>query len=202
MYRGAVRVWTSIVAACLCLAVGPRAASAASEDGRFAVERPGQAMCSRFMRARMTNDAEYGRYLGFIEGYLSAASRYEANTFDLTPWHNGPALGLIINKHCTDFPNEPLGIAVQRLVGALLPMRLASYSEMERIQTEQGTVEVYRTILERAQRALAQRGLYSGEANGRYSPQLQTALVDFQRSVGLDPTGVPDTPTLWVILNP
>src|SRR5690606_38666801 len=120
--------------ASLALLIPPWSAAAATQDGRFAVEGPGQAMCSRILQAKDRNTEEYARYIGFVEGYLSAANRYEPNTFDLTPWHTSQALSLIMVKHCESHPNDLLGVVVQQLVVAMMPLRLASYSSMERIE--------------------------------------------------------------------
>lgn len=200
--RSAATIAIGTILACLASALPPSTALSATSDGRFAVERPGQALCSRFMRAKEANGTEYSRLLGFVEGYLSAANRYEPNTFDLTPWHNAQALSLILSKHCEDNPDEPLGVAVQKLVSAMLPLRLASHSNLQRIDSGDNHLEVYEVVMERAQQALASRGLYSGQVDGQYTPAMKSALEKFQRTAGLDPSGLPDTPTLWVLLNP
>jgi len=59
-----------------------------------------------------------------------------------------------------------------------------------------------RRTLERAQAALRARGLYRGEEDGVYSPQMRDALRAYQRSANLYETGVPDPATLWTLLNP
>lgn len=176
--------------------------AAATQDGRFAVEGPGQAACSRILNAKDGNAEEFARYIGFVEGYLSAANRYEPNTFDLTPWHSSQALSLILTKHCESHPGESLGVVVQQLVVAMMPLRLAAYSAVEQIDDGQNRTEVYEQILKRSQDALARRGLYSGPADGRFSPQMREALLQFQKTAQLDPTGIPDTATLWTLLNP
>lgn len=188
--------------ASFALLIPPWNAAAATQDGRFAVEGPGQAMCSRILQAKDRNTEEYARYIGFIEGYLSAANRYEPNTFDLTPWHTSQALSLIMVKHCESHPNDLLGVVVQQLVVAMMPLRLASYSSMERIEDGPNRAEVYEQIVKRSQEALARRGLYAGPADGRFSPAMRDALIEFQKTAQLDPTGVPDTATLWTLLNP
>lgn len=61
---------------------------------------------------------------------------------------------------------------------------------------------IYRAVLERIEAALTQKGLYSGLANGEYSPQLQAALIAFQKSRHLTPSGIPDAATAWNLLEP
>lgn len=193
--------WRRLIAYSALLGAAAPAA-AATQDGKFAVEGPGQAACSRVLQARETKPQEFDRYIGFVEGYLSAANRYEPNTFDLTPWHSPQALSLILTTHCEKNPSDLLGVVVQQLVAAMLPLRLATYSTVERIEAGGNRAEVYEAVLKRAQDALVRRGLYSGPADGHFSSGMQQALLRFQESENLDPTGVPDVATLWTLLNP
>lgn len=184
-------------------ALAPAPVQAQEETRQFAVEGAGMATCQRFVEARgdMTSP-DYQRMIGFIEGYLSAANLYEPDTFDLTPWHNAAALDLIVENHCTQHPEDRLVGVTQRMVGGLRPFRVARFSPMLEVGDGQNRAFVYETILRRAQAALQLRGLYSGPEDGTYSPGLRQAFRDFQRSVGLNETGVPDPATLWKLLNP
>jgi len=186
------------------LASAPLAAAAAQEAPRqFAVEGAGMLTCARFVAARAdTTSAEYQRMIGFIEGYLSAANLYEPDTFDLTPWHNAAALDMIVEHHCAQHPEDRLVGVTQRMVGGLRPFRVARFSQLLEVGDGQHRTFVYETILRRAQAALALRGLYSGPEDGTYTPALRDAFRAFQRSAGLDATGVPDPATLWKLLNP
>jgi hypothetical protein len=177
-------------------------AIAASQDGKFAVEGPGQASCSRILHAKDANPNEFTRYIGFMEGYISAANRYEPNTFDLTPWHSSQALSLILTKHCESHPKDILGVVMQELVVAMMPIRLATYSPREAIGDAKAHAEVYEAIIKRSQEVLTRKGLYAGPADGRYSPATGDAIKAFQKTAHLDATGIPDTATLWILLNP
>jgi hypothetical protein len=192
----------SALAALLLAGAIAGTANAATRDGKFAVELPGQAKCSRVLQAKDSNPAEYERFIGFVEGYLSAANRYEPNTFDLTPWHTTQALSLILAKHCATHPQELLGLTVQQLVIAMMPLRLATYSKLELVGDKEHHAEVYQAILKRAEEELKRRAFYNGPTDGTYTEDTKQALVAFQKSSGLDETGVPDTATLWVLLNP
>ena len=191
-----------IAAPTFALALTAGAASAGTADGKFAVEDAGRTTCAAYERARAAHSESYGRYIGFVEGYVTAANRYEANTFDLTPWHNPQAFALILNRHCKDHPQDTLVMSVQRLVVAMKPLRLTGYSPMVRVNNAGRRVEVYQATLQQAQHRLKTRGLYAGPEDGRFSPEVKAGLERFQRSVKLDPTGVPDPATLWVLLNP
>lgn len=187
------------------LAAAAIGASAAAQDNarQFAVEGAGMLTCARFVAARAdTTSPDYQRMIGFIEGYLSAANLYEPDTFDLTPWHNAAALDIIVGNHCAEHPEDRLVGVTQRMVGGLRPIRVARFSPMLEVGDQQHRTFVYETILRRSQAALQLRGLYSGPEDGTYTPALREAFSAFQRSVDLDPTGVPDPATLWKLLNP
>lgn len=178
---------------------------ARAENGsrQFAVEGSGRLDCTTFMAARKDKgSAEYQRLIGFVEGYLSAANRYEPNTFDLSPWHNAAAFDLILGKHCTENPDDLVVSVVQKMVGALRPVRVAEFSPLIEVGTGEHRAFVYETILKRAQAALSARGLYQGAEDGVFSPNMRDALIAFQRSANLYETGVPDPATLWTLLNP
>src|SRR3546814_13851448 len=85
-------------AICVGLLGWDSAARAGTQSGVGAVEDAGRALCPVFVKARAEKSEAYARYVGFIEGYLTAANRYEPNTFDLTPWHNANAFALILYK--------------------------------------------------------------------------------------------------------
>lgn len=188
----------------LCLGVlgWASAARAGTQSGLFAVEEAGRAKCAQFVSARDAKSAAYSRYVGFLEGYLTAANRYEPNTFDLTPWHNADAFALILDQHCRKHGTDTLALAAQKFVIAMQPLRLADFSKMLEVTDGTGKAKVYETILRRAQGELHRKGLYQGAVDGHYSPQTKAALQQFQRMAKLDASGIPDAATLWVLLNP
>jgi len=192
----------SVLAAALAVATNAPA-SAENASKQFAVEGSGRLDCAAFTAARSDKGSpEYQRFIGFVEGYLSAANRYEPNTFDLPPWHNAAAFDLILEKHCSEHPGDIIVAVVQKMVGAFRPVRIAEFSPLIEVGTGENRAFVYQTILERAQAALRARGLYRGEEDGVYSPQMRDALRAYQRSANLYETGVPDPATLWTLLNP
>lgn len=207
MYRGGrpprnLGAVVAVLAAGMIGAIG-QPASADNGSRQFAVEGSGRLECKAFSAARADKgSAEYQRLIGFVEGYLSAANRYEPNTFDLSPWHNATAFDLILEKHCSKNPEDTLVAVVQKMVGAFRPLRVAEYSPLVEVGAGENRAFVYQAILKRAQAALLARGLYRGAENGVFTPQMRDALIAFQRSANLYETGVPDPATLWTLLNP
>jgi hypothetical protein len=191
--------WVVLTAA---LAVLAGSASAGTRDGRFGVEYTGRTTCEAFLKAQAARSADYGRYLGFVEGYLTAANRYEPNTFDVAPWQDPRAFGLMLMNHCRRDPKEMLLAAAQKMVVALLPRRLTEFSPLYEVGHGQVRVEVYEAVLRNVQTELAKKGHYAGKVDGKYSTELRSALEAYQTSARLTPTGVPDQPTLWLLLSP
>lgn len=186
----------------IAMILWPTGVRAETKDRQFALEESGRATCAMYTRAREGNPQQTARYIGFIEGYMTAANRYEPNTFDLTPWHTPEAFALILDQHCQKNPNDPLGMVAQQMVVAMMPFRLADKSELVAIGEGNRQTQVYQRIIWRAQDELARRGLYRGKIDGADSPELRSALTRFQELARLEPSGVPDVATLWVLLNP
>lgn len=192
-----------LVAAIAATSLSTVSHAAEMDENSFAVEGAGRMNCAAFNSARTDkSSAEYQRVIGFLEGYLSAANRYEPNTFDLTPWHNAAALDIILNSHCAEHQEDTLISVVLRMVNGLKPFRIARFSPMVEVGDETRRTYVYETILNRTQAALKTRGLYQGEETGSFTPELRDALKEFQRQSSLDATGIPDPATLWSLLNP
>ena len=177
-------------------------ALAANKSGQFAVEGVGAANCATYLSSRTEKSARFERLIGFVEGYLTAANRYEPSTFDLSPWHNSTGFALILDNYCKAHPKDALVIAAERMVVSFMPLRLAEFSPLLEVGDSNKKTHVYEQILKRAQGALQRRGLYTGAQDGRFSPALRTALLSFQRSAKLAETGLPDNATLWTLLNP
>lgn len=196
-----MRKWILAAWVAAMSATGLNAAEASQNS--FAVEGAGSLTCTAFLSARdKKTSPQYQRIMGFVEGYLSAANRYEPNTFDLTPWHNATAFDMILTSHCAEHGDDTLVSIVQRMVTGLRPIRVAQYSPMIEVGDGTHRTIVYEAILRRSQAALRRRGLYAGEETGKFSPEMRTALLAFQQKSSLALTGVPDPATLWTLLNP
>jgi hypothetical protein len=187
-------------AGALLLAAG--AGQAASSTGTFATEEIGLANCGDYLQAKARKSPAYGNYISYIEGYLTAANRYEPNTFDLTPWHNATAFGLILDQHCRANAQDSLTAVALKLVKSMMPLRLTEPSRMVEIRDGANHTAIYEAILKRAQAELGKKGLYQGPADGQFNPQTKAAVQTFQKSARLQPTGVPDPATIWLLLNP
>lgn len=194
-----------LLSACFALGVSVPTFAVAQETAshQFAVEGAGRISCKQFLVLyKDQKSPNYQRIMGFVEGYLTAANRYEPNTFDLSPWHNAVALGLILEKHCGSHPDDTLVSTLQRMVTSFRPIRVAKFSPLVEVGDGQNKVIVYDAILRRSQAFLKARGLYQGQEDGVYTPVLREAFKKFQQEKGLTASGLPDPATLWTLLNP
>ncbi|QDP18499.1 peptidoglycan-binding domain-containing protein [Sphingomonas xanthus] len=172
-------------------------ASAGTKNGRFAIEGIGGAPCRQFVAESKAKSTVFHRMVGYTEGYLTASNVYEPNTFDLSPWHDTASLLIALDRHCQKNPNDLLATSIQKIAAALYPTRLSSESPRITITDGKQSMRVYVAVLQQAQNKLKARGLYGGPADGKYSPEVKAALMKYQQSAKLNPTGLPDPLTLW-----
>lgn len=190
----------------LAIAVGAMLVAApghaASTTGEFAAKGAGRMTCAAFVDAKTRNLPEFGQYVAFVEGYVTAANRYEPNTYDLAPWHNAGAFGAILEQHCQANAADTLAVVALRLVDAFNQIRLVEASPLIEVKEGEARAVLYVSILKRAQAELKKQGFLTIEPDGAFNPETKAALQAFQTKVNLSPTGVPDGATLWFLLNP
>lgn len=182
----------------------PGAAMAADSKGRSAIDGIGAAPCSALIEAQKAEDASFFISLGgWIDGYISAVNTMNADTFDLTPWEKTELFLMLIEGNCQQNPDLQIVAIVHGLVQSLLPDRLTAPSENKQIDLGEGRkVTHYVETLRRIQKALKERGHYTGAIDGDYGPGTRSAMAAFQKSAELEPTGLPDQLTLLRLLHP
>jgi hypothetical protein len=174
---------------------------ASTSDGKFAVKGGGLASCAAFVEARKARSDAYSRFIGWVEGYVSAANRYEADTFDLAPYETAEIYGTIIGGHCAKNPEDHVFAVVQKLVVSLSKDRLRAPSDMLRVRGKDKVHVVAVEVVRRAQTALRKQNLYRGEITGAYDKPTQDSIGNFQAAVGVPVTGMPDPLTLWLLFS-
>lgn len=187
--------------ASLCVAL-PTTASAADANGQFATKGVGALSCRQFADDRSQAGELKTRFRSWLDGYLTAVNRYEANTYDAAPWASGEVFATIIERHCQQNPEESYAQAVQRLVLSVKEDRLARRSPLRTVTASGRSTVIYDEVLRQIQLRLADRGLYAGQPDGVFGPKTRDAIATFQISEGLDGTGLPDPLTVWKLLQP
>lgn len=180
-------------------AMVPVAARSASEDGRFAVKGVGVQTCKEFTEEFKERSSRYLLFGGWLDGYISAVNRMKKGTFDATPWQSTDVMLALVNNHCSQRPDERFFAVVTAMLQFFEDQQLTVDSEKVETAAGENKLTVYRTVLRRAQEALAEEGAYSGAADGLYGPKTRTAFETFQEKRGLPKTGLPDQQTLFVL---
>jgi hypothetical protein len=141
-------------------------------------------------------------FMGWLEGYLSAANELTPGVFDVTFWRERDLLAALLAANCRAEPEKRFGVVVRAMVQALRQNPLAERSDMVEARIGERGVPIYRATLRKVEEALAARGIDPGELDGRWDDSLRQAIVEFQRSQEeLTPTGLPDQATLAKLLG-
>lgn len=180
--------------------VAARPAAAADPQGRFATKGVGQARCADLNAAATAKSPRLASYLSWIAGYLSAANRYETNTYDLIAWQGELYLLSQIQSYCAKNPGTDLLTMSRAMVRSLGPGRIASASPLVSIDAGGRRFTLYGEIVRRAKLKLAAARLYSGPIDMTADAGFVAALAAFQRTERLPPSGAPDQETLYRLL--
>jgi len=174
---------------------------AADKDGRFAVRNAGMVSCEMFVAEKKQDSTKFGLYMGWIDGYLSAANQFTPETFDLVPWGNTVFLAALLENHCTKNPEQKFYVAVNKLASAMMSQRLVAHSKMVKVSYKNNKTYIYQTILMDVQKHLKNIGLYTGNVQGEFNADTRSALEQFQKNNNLAVTGLPDQLTLYKLFR-
>jgi hypothetical protein len=188
------------LAATAVLALAIPATHAADADGRFAVKSVGGTKCSQFVEAMKTkNQGQIALYVGWIAGFISASNQLQESTFDLAAWQDMRTLTALLHRHCDRNADLRFGAAVAQMANAMKTDRLQARSEVVQLDHDGKAVQVYQEALRRAQSALAELGMYSGDLDGQLNDSMREALKKFQGENKINVSGVPDQATLFAL---
>ncbi len=172
---------------------------ASDKDGRFAVRNAGMITCAKFVEEKNKRSTQYNIYVGWIDGFLSAANQFTKQTFDLVPWGNTAFLTTLLENHCKKNNEQLFYVAVNKLAASMMEQRLPVYSEHIKIEYNGKTTYVYQVILKKLQEVLKKEKFYKGKPDGLYGKGTRKAIEKFQKSNNLAVTGLPDQLTLYVV---
>jgi len=173
---------------------------AADEKGQFAVRNAGMVSCDVFVKEAQKKEKSraYNMYLGWIDGYISAANQFTNKTFDLAPWGNTPFYAVLLSKYCEKHPKDPFYIAVNKFVGSQVQNRLQTSSILIPVTNGKDSTHVYVGVLKTVQQILKNEKYYKGTVDGQFGPGTIKALKKFQKANKLAETGLPDQLTLYM----
>ncbi len=180
----------------------PGALSAADDAGRFAIKGFGLQTCAEYLTQRSAQSADYHRFGGWLDGYLTAANRYEPDTFDLASWQETPIMAAWLADYCEARPDEQFIRAVTALINRLGTERLETFSDRGDFGDKGGRISVYQETLNRAAAELIARGHLQPPGAQAPGEPTKRAIIAFQQASGLEPTGTLDQPTLALLMQP
>ncbi|MDA0702330.1 MAG: peptidoglycan-binding domain-containing protein [Proteobacteria bacterium] len=182
----------------------PHLAHAADPTKPFVVKGIGAAPCSAFNKADEAKDtAFFGELGGWIDGYITAANALSENTVAVTPWEKTELFILLLQSNCAQNPDLQVISIVGAIVQSWFPDRLREPNESKQVDLGEGRkVTHFVETLRRIQNALKKQGFYNGGIDGDYGPGTRTAMAAFQKSIDLEPTGLPDQLSLLRLLHP
>jgi len=192
-----IKILTSGYLAMAALLASAAPAVAADADGHFAVRGPGTEACSRLAQATDGRKTEVlSAYASWLMGYLSAYNRLSGDTFDMLPTLAGNDGLAVLALVCRDHPEMLVETAAARMIQALHHTRLTRDSSVVTIKHDGRSVFVRQEAIEMLQDRLKALGFYDGKATGKGSKAFSRAVLRFQKSENLSPTGLPDIDTM------
>jgi len=183
------------------LTAAASAASAADEDGNFAVKGAGMETCKSYLQAREQQADAVVLVRSWLNGFVTAYNYRTEETYDVAPMHGIDALGAMLARVCRQDPEQPLVQASVAVAQGLQPARATAQSETVSLSHDGAQVRVPRNLLVRGQERLKTLGHYDGPIDGQYGPGTRSALTSYQNANDLDPTGLPDRATLTRLLR-
>jgi hypothetical protein len=109
------------------LAHGPFA-SAADQNGLFAIRGAGLLTCLTYVQEREAASDAYLMIGGWLDGYVTAVNELSLETFDVTPYVSTELLTVLINRHCKGNPTDILFAVTNTLLAKLFDEHLKSSS--------------------------------------------------------------------------
>lgn len=181
--------------------IAPLAAHAADSQGRFATKGAGRVTCAQFVTARSENTELYQRFLGWLEGYVTAVNQISPETFDVTSFESIDVMAAVIQSNCKKNPQVNFTRIAHLMVEAIREDRLLEASPLVEARVGEQSVQIYRETLRRVQRELADGGYFAGDINGLFGEDSIKALEAFQADRNLTVTGIPDALTMLAIFR-
>jgi len=170
---------------------------AADNQGKYSIHGAGLLKCNIFVDERKKQSPAYMMIGGWIDGYISAVNQLEKNTYDITSFTSTELLTALIDKHCAGHPDDVLAPVLSAILTKLHADRVKTASPLVIVRVGKFQTQLYKKTLADIQKKLAHKKYFNKEANGVWSKSLQTALLKYQQSANLKPTGFPDQKTLW-----
>lgn len=185
----------ALAAGAVFAALAAPSSFAADPAGAFAVKGVGAARCETYAKALQDESPDAGAMLAWVAGYITAVNQLRAATFDIVSWQTDAIVATSLAAYCDKHPAAQLYVAVDAMSAELFDDRIVEKSPIIEIAVGDRRRQIYVAALVWTQKRLAARG-YAVTASGAFDAATRGAIAQFQTSIGLAPTGFPDSATL------
>ncbi|MGE0151570.1 MAG: peptidoglycan-binding protein [Reyranellaceae bacterium] len=192
------RLVALLVAAVVLGGAGP--ALAVDAKGSYSVRGIGSQSCETAVASAEKDANAAASLASWMLGYLSAANRYEQETFDLVPVTDARAMASVLVALCRKAPKSPVENVLVEMLRAMARARLRADSPLVETKSGNAAATVRQEVLLSMQQRLNQRGLLKAKADGTYGPQTEAAFKEYQKAEKLPVTGVADAATVLRML--
>ncbi len=168
-------------------------ASAADQNGRFAVRGLGSQPCSVLESAVSGKKSmEIAFFANWLAGYITASNRLIGRTFDAIPSEMPSDLIGLVSVVCRQRPTALVETAAAEALGSINKARLQQDTPLVTMTVGDRSLSVRQEAIQLAQTQLVARGLFKGAADGKVSPALYQAIKTYQRQEKLAESGLLD----------
>ncbi len=176
-------------------------AHSADQADKYAIRGAGLLPCASFTEERARKSPAYMMIGGWMDGYISASNKLQADTYDVSPFETTELLAVLIGRHCADHPDDTLAPIMDSLLTKLHKNRLKKASPFLSVEVGKLQTRLYARTIKNIQTKLSQKSLFNGTINGLWSDDTSAALAHYQKNIKFDPTGFPDQKTLWYLFR-
>lgn len=171
-------------------------AFAVDAKGSYSVRGIGSQSCESVVESAEKDPNAGVALASWLLGFMSAANRYEKDTFDLVPLTDARAVTSIAIALCRKNPQSRVESVVTDMLRAFARARVKSDSPVVEMKSGETTASTRMETLLAVQQGLNQRNLLKAKADGAYGPQTEAALKEYQKAEKIPVTGVADSATI------
>lgn len=177
---------------------------AATSDGQFAARGIGAVQCQALpeLLGGPENRTARDQFVSWIAGYISHANRSTSGVFDVMPVQDNYGTEALLEAICSQNPTLLVETVLFDIVKAFSSGSITGASDLISIEQDGKRVQLRAETLSRLQEKLVSLGhLSSDAADGEYGPMTRAGLLEYQKSVAITETGLPDPFTLFLLFK-
>ena len=191
-----------IAAAAVVTVVSSQGASAGNEDGQFVVRGIGSQQCAYLNTDYPQSKTKQVELSSWIGGYVTHANKSTTDLFDLIPYANIGQFAGLVAVICKSKPTVQVQAIVDALASRIAPYHVSEQGGFDVVKSETHQVEIRPETIKDVQGLLAAQGyLDKQDVDGAFGPTTSGAISAFQKKANMKQTGVPDTLTLYRLLE-